>query len=197
MPFCPDFFQQYTGFLPSSAVKGQAWSPPTEQAEGRNPMQEPQRMSRTQSAAQNTSKEGMGRPFWIKGSFLHLRSQRLCVGQEPGPGRTHRGNRHKMCRTRPLLAFPTTAGRPSLPSHPGSLLFPTLTPQSVLRAQILLFFFFLREKKLQSETFSTLFILKTIYKGNNNILWLLALIAPGIIYASLLQQHTPCHALVI
>jgi len=76
----------------------------------------------------------------------------------------------------PTLLSPLTC------SHPR--------PWSVFRAQIFLFF-------LQSEIFFVLFILKTIYKGNNNILWLLASLAPGVIYTSLWEQHTPCHVLLI
>lgn len=97
----------------------------------------------------------------------------------------------KMNGTHPL---PAAVGSPSFLPHPGCNLLPSLScsyPLSVLRTQI--FHFFL----LQSETFCILFILKTIYKGNNNILWLLALIAPGILYASLWEQRTPCHVLLI
>lgn len=68
------FFPAVYNFFLSSAVKGQGWSPPSEEAEGRNPMQEAQRTDRTQPAAQNTRKKGMDKPFWRKRSFSHLRS---------------------------------------------------------------------------------------------------------------------------
>lgn len=71
---------------------------------------------------------------------------------------------------------------------PFFLLFPAPapTPGQYSEHKPSLFFF------LQSETFCILLILKTIYKGNNNILWLLASLAPGDRYASLWEQNTPC-----
>lgn len=77
-------------------------------------------------------------------------------------------------------------------------LFPPLScshppPRVSTQSTNLPFFSFFSFSPFRSETFCILFILKTIYKGDNNILWLLASVAPGSIHASLQEQHTPRH----